>query len=41
VSGARPCVAAGLAGVAGLPAVARGSVIEGERDPFPPTRYDR
>jgi hypothetical protein len=32
------CVAAG---VAGWPAVARGSVIEGERDPFPPTRYDR
>jgi hypothetical protein len=27
-------------GVAGLPVMARGNVIEGERDPFPPTRYD-
>src|ERR1022692_1572350 len=31
----RPCVLAGLAGVAGLPVIARGSVIEGERDPVP------
>ena len=34
-------VEAGLAGWWGSRLVARGSVIEGERDPFPPTRYDR
>jgi len=28
-------LAADLAGVAGLPAVARGNVVEGERDPVP------
>ena len=31
----------GLAGVAGVPVMARGSVIEGGRDPFPTTRDDR
>ena len=31
----------GLAGMAGVPVMARGSVIEGGRDPLPPTRYDR
>ena len=33
MSGVRLCAAAGLAGVAGLPAMARGSVIEGGLEP--------